>query len=108
MTKKKKRKKIKKKTLAKKNKKRVQKKKIKKRKKTKSRIRQNSIKLKYNKKRNLFLIKFIKLQEDFLYLFPFDKSLHLNFYFLNLYHLFQLKAQKSFPRFLFLNPVNLS
>ena len=84
MAKKKKKKKVKKKTPIKKYKKRVKKKpQIKKfskisRKKIKINIKKKIIKTKYNRKKNQFLVKFIKFQEDLLQKFKFKINFNLD------------------------------
>ena len=84
MAKKKKKKKVKKKTLIKKYKKRVRKKtRIKKfpkisRKKIKIKITNKIIKKQYNRKKNQFLVKFIKFQEDLLQKFKFKINFSLD------------------------------
>ena len=84
MAKKKKKKKVKKKTLIKKYKKRVRKKtRIKKfpkisRKKIKIKITKKIIKKQYNRKKNQFLVKFIKFQEDLLQKFKFKINFSLD------------------------------
>ena len=84
MAKKKKKSKTKKKALIKKYKKRARKTpKIKKftkslKKKIKIKIKKKKIKTQYNKKKNLFLIKFIKLQEDLLQKFKFKINFSLD------------------------------
>mgnify|MGYP001322338914 CR=1 FL=1 len=84
MAKKKKKKKVKKKALNKNNKKRarktspIKKSVTKRRKKIKIKIKQRSTKTQYSKKKNLFLIKFIKLQEDILQKFKFKINFSLD------------------------------
>ena len=84
MAKKKKKKKVKKKALIKKYKKRVRKTpRIKKftkisRKKIKINIKKKIIKTKYNRKKNQFLVKFIKFQEDILQKFKFKINFSLD------------------------------
>jgi len=84
MAKKKKKKKVKKKAYIKKYKKRprknstIKKTVIKKRKKLKIKIKQKFLKSKYNKKKNQFLIKFIKFQENLLQKFKFKINFSLD------------------------------
>ena len=78
MPKKKKRNKAKKKALIKKNKKRAKKRIKKIKKNTSLRTKHKIIKSRYNKKKNLFLIKFIRFQEDFLQKFKFKINFSLD------------------------------
>tara|TARA_B100000579_G_scaffold61580_1_gene45008 strand:+ start:51 stop:1217 length:1167 start_codon:yes stop_codon:yes gene_type:complete len=84
MAKKKKKKKVKKKAYIKKYKKKpnktysIKRSAIKKRKKSKIKIKHKPLKARYNKKKNLFLIKFIKFQEDLLQKFKFKINFSLD------------------------------
>ena len=78
MNKKNKKKKIKKKVRARKSNKRVLKSVTKKKYRVKNKIKKKSLKKKYNKAKNLFLIKFVKTQEDFLQKFKFKINFNLD------------------------------
>ena len=78
MPKKKRKKKAKKKYQIKKNKKRTKKVVVKRKQKAKPRVQRKPIKVKYNKKKNLFLIKFIKFQENLIQKFKFKINFNLD------------------------------
>ena len=78
MPKKKKKKKAKKKARINKNRKRAKKIFIRRRQKEKLRVRRKPIKIKFNKKKNFFLIKFVKFQENLIQKFKFKINFNLD------------------------------
>ena len=78
MPKKKKKKKAKKKARINKNKKRAKKIVVKRRQKAKPRVKHKTIKIKFNRKKNLFLIKLIKFQENLIQKFKFKINFSLD------------------------------
>ena len=78
MSKKKKKKKAKKKARINKNRRRPKKVYIKRRQKAKPRVKHKTIKIKFNKKKNLFLIKFVQFQENLIQKFKFKINFNLD------------------------------